>query len=50
VACPGLGESVALVLRVLDHDDLRGGLKPDSRGRTWRGDAAALGRLMRAET
>jgi hypothetical protein len=30
---------------VRDHDDLRGALKPDARGRTWRGDLAALRRL-----
>ena len=33
-------------LTVLDHDDLRGALKPDARGRSERGDAAALRRLM----
>jgi len=47
--CPELGESVSLVLQVLDRDDLRGSLKPDARGRTWRGDLAALHRLMQAE-
>jgi hypothetical protein len=41
-----LGQPVAVFLWVLDRDDLRGGLKPDSRGRTWRGDAPALDRLM----
>ena len=46
VPCPELGETVSLFLRVLDHDDLRGGLKPDTRGRTWRGDVPALQRLM----
>jgi acetyl-CoA carboxylase biotin carboxyl carrier protein len=30
---------------VLDLDDLRGALKPDARGRSWRGDPAALRRL-----
>jgi len=33
---------------VLDHDDLRGALKPDARGRTQRGDLAALHQLMNA--
>jgi hypothetical protein len=47
--CPDLGETVSLVLHVLDRDDLRGGLKPDARGRTWRGDLPALQRLMQAE-
>jgi hypothetical protein len=44
--CRDLGESVALFLHVLDRDDLRGGLKPDTRGRTWRGDMPALRRLL----
>lgn len=41
-----LGESVTVHLTVLDHDDLRGALKPDARGRTQRGDLAALRNLM----
>jgi hypothetical protein len=49
VPCPELGETVSLFLHVLDRDDLRGGLKPDTRGRTWRGDLLALQRLMQAE-
>jgi hypothetical protein len=48
VACGALG-SVAIFLHVLDLDDLRGALKPDARGRTWRGDAPALQRLLQAE-
>jgi hypothetical protein len=44
--CAALGETVTLLLSVLDHDDLRGALKPDARGRSWRGDAAALRRLL----
>lgn len=44
--CPALGETVTLHLSVLDHDDLRGALKPDSRGQVQRGDLAALERLM----
>lgn len=40
------GEWVTVHLTVLDLDDLRGALKPDARGRTWRGDLAALERLM----
>lgn len=51
--CPDLGpapgELVTVFLTVLDHDDLRGALKPDARGRSWRGDAAALQRLLDAE-
>jgi len=44
--CRELGEPVTLHLRLLDHDALRGALKPDARGRTWRGDLAALERLL----
>ena len=40
-----LGETVTLHLHVLDHDDLRGALKPDAGGRTQRGDFAALLKL-----
>src|SRR3954452_14419323 len=40
--CPGLDEPVGVHLLIHDHDDLRGALKPDARGRTPRGDAAAL--------
>jgi hypothetical protein len=42
-----LGEPVTLHLSVLDHDDLRGALKPDARGLTQRGDLAALRALMK---
>jgi len=41
-----LGDWVTIRFNVLDHDDLRGALKPDARGQTWRGDAAALQRLL----
>lgn len=44
-----LGETVTLLLSVLDHDDLRGALKPDGQGRSWRGDAEALKRLLAPE-
>ena len=44
--CPELGERVTLHLAVHDLDDLRGALKPDAQGRTWRGDANALRRLL----
>jgi hypothetical protein len=39
--------SVHLILR--DLDDQRGALKPDARGRSWRGDAKALALLMQAD-
>jgi hypothetical protein len=45
---PVLGEVVTVHMSVLDHDDLRGALKPDARGQTERGDLAALRRLMEA--
>jgi hypothetical protein len=41
-----LGETVDICLWVLDADDVRGLLKPDARGRSERGDLAALRRLM----
>lgn len=44
--CPALNELVTLHLFVRDLDELRGALKPDSRGRSWRGDEAALRRLL----
>jgi len=44
--CPGLGESVGVHLSIYDHDDLRGALRPDARGRTPRGDLAALERAI----
>ena len=44
-----LGEEVTVFLTVLDHDDLRGGLKPDAGGQTQRGDLVALRRLMETE-
>lgn len=46
--CRELGEPVTLHLHLLDHDALRGALKPDARGRTWRGDLMALERLLAA--
>jgi hypothetical protein len=43
---PGWFEPVTLHLTLHDHDDLRGALRPDARGRTWRGDLAGLERLL----
>jgi len=37
-------------LSILDFDDLRGALKLDSRGRSERGDLAALQRLLNEPT
>ena len=41
-----LGEPVTVQLALHDLDDQRGALKPDARGRSWRGDLAALQRLL----
>lgn len=41
-----LGESVTVHLLLHDADDQRGALKPDARGRSWRGDLPALRRLL----
>ena len=49
VPCRALNESVTLHLSILDFDDLRGALKPDSRGRSERGDLAALQKLLESE-
>jgi hypothetical protein len=43
---PELGETIGVHLMVYDHDDLRGALKPDSRGRTPRGDISAVRALL----
>lgn len=48
--CRALGHPVTVHLIVNDHDDLRGALKPDAAGRTWRADLATLRRLMALET
>jgi hypothetical protein len=37
-----LGESIGVHLLIYDHDDLRGALKPDAKGRAPRGDLAAV--------
>ena len=41
-----LGEPVTVHMLLHDADDQRGALKPDARGRAWRGDIAALQRLL----
>lgn len=45
----GLGQHVGVHLSILDHDDLRGALRPDESGRAMRGDTAGLRRLMENE-
>lgn len=44
--CEGLKEEVGVHLMVYDHDDLRGALKPDARGRTVRGDVGAVRAML----
>jgi hypothetical protein len=44
--CRALGEPVGVHLTVLDHDDLRGALKPDASGEIPQGDMAALQRRL----
>ena len=44
-----LGESITVHLLLHDTDDQRGALKPDARGRSWRGDIAALQRRMEGD-
>lgn len=44
--CEPIDEPIGLHLVVYEHDDLRGALKPDARGRAPRGDASALRRLL----
>jgi hypothetical protein len=41
-----LGEPVTVHLLLHDFDEQRGALKPDARGRSWRGDLAALRQRM----
>lgn len=43
---PELGETIGVHLMVYDHDDLRGALRPDGRGRTPRGDLVAVRALL----
>lgn len=47
--CTELGQRVPMEFSVWPMDDLRGALKPDARGRSWRGPLSAL-RLLLAST
>lgn len=47
--CPALGEMATVHLVVNAMDDLRGALKPDARGRSWRGGTQALRALLGAD-
>ena len=44
--CQALNENIGVHLMVYDHDDLRGALRPDAKGRTPRGDLAAVQKLL----
>ncbi len=41
-----LGETIGVHLMIYDHDDVRGALRPDARGRSPRGDTAAVRALL----
>jgi hypothetical protein len=43
---PELGETVGVHLLIYDHDDVRGALRADAKGRTPRGDLAAVRALL----
>jgi hypothetical protein len=43
-----LGGTIGVHLMVYDHDDLRGALKPDMKGRAPRGDTVAVRKLLEA--
>ena len=47
--CAELGEYIGVHLMIHDHDDLRGALRRDARGRQPRGDLADLRELMAAD-
>jgi len=44
--CLPLNEDIGVHLMIYDYDDLRGALQPDERGRSVRGDLAALRQLL----
>lgn len=44
--CPDLQEEIGVHLMIYDRDDVRGSLMPDAKGRTPRGDARAVCRLV----
>ncbi len=41
-----LGETIGIHFMVYDHDDLRGALRPDAKGRSPRGDTLAVRQLL----
>ena len=44
--CKPLNENIGVHFMVYDHDDLRGAMRPDAKGRTPRGDMAAVQQLL----
>ena len=46
-SCPALGVVVGVHLMIYDHDDLRGALQPDARGRSPRGSLEAVRQLLK---
>lgn len=50
VTCAAWQQTVPVHLVVHDFDDLRGALKPDSRGRSWRGDLARLTEVLKGDS
>ncbi len=47
--CKPLSENIGVHFMVYDHDDLRGALKPDGKGRKPRGDVVAVEKMMAKE-
>ena len=45
--CKPLAENIGVHFMVYDHDDLRGALKPDDKGRKPRGDLACVDKLVK---
>lgn len=48
--CAPLSETVGVHYVVYDHDDLRGALRPDGKGRKPRGDLAAVQKLLSTDS
>ncbi len=44
--CPELEEDIGIHLMIYDHDDVRGALKRDEKGRSVRGDLSTLNKLI----
>ncbi len=47
--CPAIHDTVPIEISVWPHDDLRGALKPDARGHSWRGTLPALLQRLRED-